>query len=174
MINLNKILLDKEQCLRHTWLTPEMFGYLLSSFEIEYRLYAEKLYKEKHWKNRERKWWAGRSWKLDTMEKKLFFGLYYLKTYQTYETLWWAFDMKRSRAYEQIENILAPLLEALKKTVWFLQPQKKNWIKSCQNIQKSSKFILIELKDQHKEVQIMKIRKKTIQEKRKDIHKKIW
>jgi len=88
MINVNKILLGKEQCLGHTWLTPEMFWYLLSSFEIEYRLYAEKMYEEKHKKKRERAWWGGRSWKLDTMEKKMFFVLYYLKTYQTYETLW--------------------------------------------------------------------------------------
>jgi hypothetical protein len=48
MINIEKILLDKEQCLGHTGLTPEIFVYLLSSFEIEYRLYAEKKYKEKH------------------------------------------------------------------------------------------------------------------------------
>ncbi|PJB98170.1 MAG: hypothetical protein CO079_03440 [Nitrosopumilales archaeon CG_4_9_14_0_8_um_filter_34_10] len=81
--------------------------------------------------------------------------------------------MKRPRAYERIENTLPPLLEALKKTVWFLQPQVKSWIKSCQNIQKSRRYSLIELRDQYKEVQITNHKKKTIHERRKDTHKKI-
>jgi len=152
MINIKKILLNKEQCLGHTGLEPEMIWYLLHTFEIEYRLYAEKKYKEKHWENRKRKRWWWRSWTLKTMEDRLFFILYYLKTYQTYETLWWAFGMRRPRAYERVENTLVPLLIALKKTVWFLRPQKKNWIKSCSNIQRSKKSILIDLKDQYKEV----------------------
>lgn len=148
MIDVNKILMDREMCISHTWMTPEFFGYLLSVFEIEYRLYAEKKYFEKHKKKRERAWGWWRSWKLDTFEKKLFFILYYLKTYQTYATLWWAFDMKKSRAYERVEKTLQPLLESLKKTLWFLQQQKKNWIRSCQNIQRSKRFSLIELKEQ--------------------------
>jgi len=170
MINVNKILLDKEQCLAHTWLTPEMFGFLLPSFELEYRLNAERMYKEEHWKERERAWWWGRSGKLDTMEKKLFFILYYLKTYQTYATLWGAFDMKKPRAYEWINNTLPALLASLKKTPWYLQPQQKNWVNSCQNIQRSKKSSLIELKDQYKGAQTTKIKKKIIQEKRKNIH----
>jgi hypothetical protein len=34
--------------------------------------------------------------------------------------------MEKSRAFERVENTLMPLLEALKKTAWFLEPQKKN------------------------------------------------
>jgi len=157
MLDTTKILLDKGQCLGHTWVTPEVFAYLLWTFEIEYRLHAEREYEKENGKERERAWGWGRAWKLDTMEKKLFFILYYLKTYQTYETLWWAFDMKKSRAYERVENTLAPLLEALKKTVWFLQPQKRNWVLSWQLIQKSKRSSLMELRDQYKEVQTTKI-----------------
>jgi len=69
MIDVTKILLNKEQCLGHTWVTPEVFAYLLTSFEIEYRLNAEKVYKEEYWKvykeeywkEREKSRWAGRS-----------------------------------------------------------------------------------------------------------------
>jgi hypothetical protein len=81
--------------------------------------------------------------------------------------------MKRPRAYERVENTLPPLLEALKKTVWFLQPQKKNWIESCLNIQRSKKYSLIEPKEQYKEAQIITNKTKIIREKRKDIQKRI-
>ena len=57
MINIEKILLDKEQCLAHTWVTQEVFAYILLSFEIEYRLHAERTYEAEHKKKRERAWW---------------------------------------------------------------------------------------------------------------------
>lgn len=172
MINTNKILLDKEQCLGHTWLTPELFWYLLGSFEVEYRIHMERRYREEHGHKRKRKQWWWRLGKLDTMEKKLFFGLCYLKTYQTYETLWWAFDMKRPRAYEWIDNILPPILEALKKTVWFLQPQLKNWLSCWQDTQKWRRYLSMLPKDLYKEIEITKHRKRNTHERRKDTQRR--
>lgn len=136
MINVEKILSDREQCLWHTGLTPEWFAYLLETYKIEYELYQKERHLERYGKPRSIKWGRGNKWKLDTPEKKLFFVLYYLKTYQTYTTLWWAFDMKKPRAYQRIQSTLPPLTETLKKTVYFLQWRKKTWYNSLWNIQK--------------------------------------
>jgi hypothetical protein len=47
MINVQKIISDKEQCLGHTGLLPEGFAYLLGNFEKEYDLYLDERHKER-------------------------------------------------------------------------------------------------------------------------------
>lgn len=147
MLNVEKIISDKEQCLAHTGLLPEGFAYLLESFSVEYSLYLDERHKKRYWKERVKKRWWGNKWKLDTDEKKLFFVLYRLKTYQTYATLWWAFDMKKPRAYEWIQSTLPALLRSLKKTHYFLEQRRKNWRSCLQNTQKLETYLLMELKD---------------------------
>ncbi len=126
-MNRAKIVTNKSQCLWHTGLTPEEFMYLLAVFPIEYEIESDKRHYDLYKRDRKRKAWWWRKWKLDSPWAKLFFGLYYLKTNQTYETLWWAFDMARPRSYERIQRILPAIKSSLKKTDVSLQSRKKNW-----------------------------------------------
>lgn len=168
MINVEKILQDEDQCKGLTGLKQEAFWYLLEIFKVEYDIYLNERHKNRFWKDRRRSKWWWLKWKLDSYEKKLFFILYYLKTYQTYEVLWWVFDMKRPRAYERVESTLEPLIQSLKKTVRFLHTHRKNWIESWKNIQKWKMFLLMQQKGKVKEIQIIKSRKKIIHEKKRN------
>lgn len=168
-MNVEKVLQNSEQCKAHTWLSPAAFAYLLEIFKIEYDIFLNERHKERHWKERRRKKWWGNPWKLDTYEKKLFFILYYLKNYQTYEVLWGAFNMKRARAYRRVEATLEPLILSLKKTVWFLHTHRQNWIESWKNIQSSKMFSLMSQKELTKEINLIKNKRKSSPEKRNNI-----
>jgi len=61
-----------------TWLSIKEFNDLLPSFE---KLYIELANK----KERKRKYWWWRKGELKTIEHKLFFILFYLKIYPTYD-----------------------------------------------------------------------------------------
>jgi len=141
MIDIDKILSDTERCKGLIGLTPEWFAYLLNSFKIEYDLYSDERHRKRFNKERKRKRWPWNPGKLDTIEKKLFFILSYLKSYPTYEVQWAMFDMKRPRAYERVQSTLLPLMKALKKTEWFLQWRKKNWLNWCKGTQKLQMYL---------------------------------
>jgi len=55
MINVEKIISDKEQCLGHTGLLPEGFAYLLEVFKIEYDIHLEERHKARFGKTRKMK-----------------------------------------------------------------------------------------------------------------------
>jgi hypothetical protein len=50
---------------------------------------------------------------LDTSEKKLFFILYYLKTYPTFDVLGFHFGFSSGHAHHHVENLLPVLLRSL-------------------------------------------------------------
>jgi hypothetical protein len=50
---------------------------------------------------------------LDTIEKKLFFILYYLKTYPTFDVLGFHFGFSSGHAHDHVENLLPVLLRSL-------------------------------------------------------------
>jgi len=50
---------------------------------------------------------------LDTFEKKLFFILYYLKTYPTFDVLGFHFGLSSGHAHNHLENLLPVLLRSL-------------------------------------------------------------
>ena len=50
---------------------------------------------------------------LDTFEKKLFFILYYLKTYPTFDVLGFLFGFSSGHAHNHVENLLPVLLRSL-------------------------------------------------------------
>lgn len=50
---------------------------------------------------------------LDTFEKKLFFVLYYLKTYPTFDVLGFHFGLSSGHAHEHVESLLPVLAGAL-------------------------------------------------------------
>jgi len=52
---------------------------------------------------------------LNTMEKKLFFILRYLKTYPTYDALGWEFCMDRSTACRNVQKLFPILMKTLEK-----------------------------------------------------------
>ena len=110
--DLNQI--DERQFKALTGLTRIAFYRLLPIFiqsHIEIRL-------EEYEKNidcRQRKPGGGQKGRLNTMEKKLFFILYYLKVYPTFDVLGDRFGLDRSKACTNVHNLLPVLLHALDK-----------------------------------------------------------
>lgn len=94
-----------------TGLTVEEFEKLLKYFEKAWEEYVEKNYVERE--GRERKYGGGRKAKLGTIEEKLFFILYYLKTYPLQEVIAMEFGLSQSQACEWIHRLSEVLKRAL-------------------------------------------------------------
>lgn len=90
-MDINKILSDRRSSQANIGLLPDEFYKLIPYFEKELE---ER--KEKRGVKNERN--AGRKSKLDTNKKKLFYALYYLKVYPTFDVLGATFDMDRGTA----------------------------------------------------------------------------
>jgi hypothetical protein len=106
--------IDERQFKALTGLTRAAFCQLLplfiqSSIEIRVEEY------EKNIDRRQRKPGGGQKGRLNTMEKKLFFILYYLKVYPTFDVLGDRFDLDRSKACTNVHSLLPVLLRALDK-----------------------------------------------------------
>lgn len=172
MLNISYILASEERCIAHTGINLTAFAYLCLLFWPEYELHMNTLYEKRHGTPRKRAlgWWRGG--RLKTLEEKLFFILYYLKTYQTYATLWWAFDLDKPKAYIWVKNLLPPLLATLKKTTWYLQPLRKSWKSSWKNIPKWKIASSMEWNEVWPEVTKANNNDTTTPEKRRNIRKK--
>ena len=105
-MDISKILSDSRSSQANIGLLPEDFHKLIPYFqeEIEER-------KEKRGIKNERN--AGRKPKLDTYEKKLFYALYYLKVYPTFDVLGATFDMDRGTACKWAHIYIDVLQSAL-------------------------------------------------------------
>lgn len=84
----------------------EEFKELAKSFEKEIIEERERAYKEGE---RKRKAGGGAKGNLETAEQKLFFVLYYMKNYPSYDVLGYLFDMDGGNACSHIQ-ILTPLV----------------------------------------------------------------
>ena len=70
----------------------------------------------KEWNTKARNhWW--RNGKLNSVKKKLFFVLYYLKTYPTFDEIGYVFWLSRSATCDEI-HILVPILQKTFEALW--------------------------------------------------------
>lgn len=105
-------------CKSLTGLTVSEFNNLVSDFSWNYHEYEAKRIKE-----RIRKLGGGRESKIETIEEKLFYVLFYLKTYPTFDMASFYVGFARSKAHKWA-HILFPILEQTMKRK-FVLPQRK-------------------------------------------------
>jgi hypothetical protein len=109
MLNIKRALKSERLLRALTGLNIKAFDQLCAIFG---ELYQEEI--ESNPKPRQRKRGGGRKAKLDSMEAKLFFILFYFKVYPTFDVLGIVFDMDRGRAnrwVHRLQNILEKALE---------------------------------------------------------------
>lgn len=101
---------DDRQMRSMVGLSMQQFERLLEAFEATYHRIRQEAY-EKGLKTggRKRKPGGGRKGALPTLRDKLFFVLYYYKTYPTFDVLGAHFNMSRSKANENLHK-LSPLV----------------------------------------------------------------
>jgi Helix-turn-helix of DDE superfamily endonuclease len=107
MLDVNTIK-DDRQMLSLTGLKLEEFCLLAEHFSKGYRKQLDSNF-EKTAKLRQRKAGGGRKGTLVSMEQKLFFILYYLKVYPTFDVLSASFEMARSKACENAHKLAVAL-----------------------------------------------------------------
>lgn len=122
--NLDKTVKDERQIKALIWVNIREFKFLAELFsEIQTKVREEAYKERKEKKEKEKstkqvrissKWNPA---KLDTDAKKIFFLLYYLKTYPTFDVLGFAFWMDRSTACVNIHGLF-PLLKRLFVELW--------------------------------------------------------
>ncbi|MEN8252635.1 MAG: transposase family protein [Patescibacteria group bacterium] len=103
---------DERQFKALTGLSRVTFKKILVVFSVCYAEMVQENY-EKNKAERQRKPGAGQKGRLNTMEKKLFFILYYLKVYPTYDVLGYHFGLDRSKACTNVHYLHPVLLKAL-------------------------------------------------------------
>jgi len=105
---------DNRQFKALTGLTYRIFCALLPFFAEAYAEAVWANYKQQQ-DTRQRKPGGGQKGRLDTMEKKLYFILYYLKVYPTFDVLGDHFRLDRSKACTNVHKLLLILIAALAK-----------------------------------------------------------
>ena len=105
-------------CKALTGLTVSEFNSLAIDFEWNY-----KEFEAKRKKNRERKIGGGRNSKIETVKEKLFYVLWYMKTYPTFDVASFSVGFARSSACTWMHDLL-PILEQTMKRKLVL-PQRK-------------------------------------------------
>ncbi len=108
MEDMDKVLSDERSSQANLGLLPEDFYKLLPFFEEEIEILKSK----RITKNRNN---AGRKSRLDTNMKRLYYALYYLKVYPTFDVLGATFGMDRGTACKWAHRYVDVLLKALKR-----------------------------------------------------------
>jgi hypothetical protein len=108
------IIRSERQFRACTGLPQKEFDLLLSEFTKCLELTQQQRYK-KHRLQRKRKPGGGRKGTLSTPELKLFFILFYLKTYPTFDVLGCLFDLSPAKAQENVIKLLPILKQAEKR-----------------------------------------------------------
>ncbi len=101
---------DERQFKALTGVSTEEFGTIFPVFSACYNKSAQEEYENGE---RQRRPGGGRKSKLKTMKDKLFFILFYLKTYPTFDVLGHKFDLDRSRACRNVHKLSKVLQAAL-------------------------------------------------------------
>ncbi|MFO1432919.1 MAG: transposase family protein [Candidatus Competibacteraceae bacterium] len=102
-------------------LSREEFDKLLEVFSVCLEEIKNNKYR-KNRKNRKRRPGGGRTGSLGTPENKLFFILYYLKNYPTFDVLGFIFDMNPSKSHENVKK-LTPILRRAQRRLQILPKQ---------------------------------------------------
>lgn len=105
-------------CKALTGLKVSEFENLIADFSYNYHEYEAK-----RKKNRERKVGGGRNSKIETIEEKLFYILWYMKTYPTFDVASFQVGFARSSACYWMHGLL-PILELVMKRK-FVLPERK-------------------------------------------------
>jgi len=103
-MNIAKILSDERTSQAAIGVTGKVFFKLLPIFEKVYHKTKTNPYR------------GGRPEKLRSMEEKLFFVLYYLKNYPTYDVMGMHFGFNRSSAFKRVQEYMRVLELSLKKS----------------------------------------------------------
>jgi len=117
-MNYQAALRTKRMCTALTGLTPNEFH----AFVPDFTYYYNEL-QSKRKKSRQRKIGGGRSSKIETIEEKLFYILWYMKTYPTFDVASFWVGFARSNACTWMHDLL-PVLELTMKRK-FVLPQRK-------------------------------------------------
>jgi hypothetical protein len=103
---------DERQLKALIGLSENQFTTILIKFTDSYKELKIQCYEDSHQLDK-RKPGAGSKGRLDTMDKKLFFILFYLKTYPTFDELGYQFGLDRSNANRQVHQLMPVLHRAL-------------------------------------------------------------
>jgi hypothetical protein len=117
-MQIRSALRTDRMCKSLTGLTVSEFNNLVADFSWNYHEYEAKRIK-----TRIRKLGGGRGSKIETIEEKLFYVLFYLKTYPTFDMASFYVGFARSKAHKWA-HILFPILEQTMKRKLVL-PQRK-------------------------------------------------
>jgi hypothetical protein len=117
-MQIRSALRTDRMCTSLTGLKVSEFNNLVSEFSWNYHEYEAKRIKD-----RKRKLGGGRGSKIETIEEKLFYVLFYLKTYPTFDMASFYVGFARSKAHKWA-HILFPILEQTMKRKLVL-PQRK-------------------------------------------------
>ncbi|MDP2684032.1 MAG: transposase family protein [bacterium] len=117
-MNIKSALGNRRLCLSLTGLNPDEFRDLVPLFAI---IYLE--FKIKMNPHRTMKYGCGPIGKLRTIEEKLFYILFYLKTYPTFDVASFLVGFNRSNAYREVQFLLPVLETTLKRKL--VLPQRK-------------------------------------------------
>lgn len=108
------IIRDSRQLRAMTGVSEEQFETLKKAFDEVYEELKQKEYEEAVERGeRKRKRGGGRKGNLPTIADKLLFVLFYLKVYPTFDVIAGFFGMSRSKACENLHNLLPVLNETL-------------------------------------------------------------
>jgi hypothetical protein len=103
-------------CKALTGLTKDEFKELLNAFELSYQAVQEEQYEERLKSRPQRSSrmpTGGPQGYLSTLEHKLFFVLYYLKNYPTYDVFGYLFGFSGGHAYDHLQRLLPVLQHSL-------------------------------------------------------------
>ena len=103
---------DDRQLRSLTGVSEKVLDKLEAEFTKVYQAQQAQAYEQGYAKGtRQRKAGGGRKGVLDTMQAKLCFSLYYLKTYPTFDVLAETFNLSRSNAHNNVHKLM-PVLSA--------------------------------------------------------------
>jgi len=141
---LEKTISDERQLKALIWLTKEEFNFLVQLFwniekEIKQEKYEERL-KKSNW-NFVRIGSISGNTKLKTSQDKLFFLLYYLKSYPTFDVLGFYFWLSRWWACQNIHKSL-PVLQRLLQELW-ISPKRN--LETSEDLKKAFWWDILDL-----------------------------
>lgn len=111
---------DDRQLRSLTGVSEEVLANLELEFTKVYQRHQEEAYEQGRAKGtRQRKAGGGRKGVLDTMQAKLWFILYYLKTYPSFDVLAEKVNLSRSNAHRHVHKLM-PLLSATLASLGYL------------------------------------------------------
>ena len=113
-MSIDFTVLDERQFKALTGLSKSEFNDLAIPFSEAYQEIKQKEY-EDYKPYYKRKPGNGSKGKLEAIPDKLFFILYYLKVYPTYDVLGFTFNMKGKNAYTNVNSLLIVLEKTLHK-----------------------------------------------------------